>query len=55
MDGSFPRDFREQLEKFVRDAEVARFTTSACELDGRIRELAEPILIRLKAQVASRE
>jgi hypothetical protein len=54
MDGSVPIDLREHLEKFVRDAEIARFTTGARELEGRIRELAEPMLIRLKAHVASR-
>lgn len=55
MDGSVPKDLREQLERFVRDAEVASFTTSTQELDGRIRELVEPIVIRLKAQEAQRD
>ena len=55
MDGSVHKEIRELLEKFVRDAEVARFTTSARELDDRIRTLAEPIIIRLKAYVASRD
>jgi hypothetical protein len=53
MDKSVPAELRVLIECFVRDLEIARFTLDSTKQIERTRELAAPLMNKLRAQVAS--